>query len=994
MKKILDNHQQFHFEDLNHKKIIQKFLKINDIRLKRVEESISQRASDFLEILPLLFHINHPLLPGFVSTQCPIGIPQYHPDKHARRCARVISKSFEYKHKAYHKYDIFALYMMGSTGTIAYSEKSDFDIWICHREDLNPMAVKELAQKAQKITQWCDEFNLEVNFFLINSENFREGKIDELSSESSGSTQHNLLLEEFYRTSILVAGRYPMWWVVPPQYEKNYNEFVQSALHHRHINESDFINLGSMSNIPAKEFYGATLWHIYKGIDSPYKSILKLLLMESYAKEYPDIQLLSLNYKTIIYQQEKPDINKLDPYIMLINKITEHLVKEQSDKRLELARRCFYLKTNKPLSKLKTTITQKDLIADWRQKLMSQMTTSWNWQKPDIALLDDRKHWDFEQINNEHKDILDALTYSYRQLSDLFRYKKEDVRINKRDLHILGRKLYAAFEKKAGKIEIINHDKSTDIYASHISLHPITLNTKNKTKLTDEQGWSLYLDILLKTNQAIAPIKKSSHLLKLLSWAYFNHLINSQVTFVLPQSVQVLTSNELQHIIQALEKTFPEASPGYASIDELVKPAQLRSNLLILNIGLDPFLQKHLNGSQITTSRTDALNYGAMHENLFMSIDQVYYTSWREVMHNHFREESGLMECLCQYLKWNYQPNNPSAKLLLPTMICCFSSVRSNAISIRIKQLFKDVLTTFYTFNQTYHSHAICRYLISIKESFYLLWQDESGAKYQRIADHKELIRELSYPLTQFSSLILDSQYAGNKVIKLIFEKNKKDHVQLFYQNHNKTADIYIIDNLGSLYHQKVSIEKNSIHINHFILFLDSIIKRICLNDAQCDLFQDLDEEQSSFLVEEEEGVETNNSDIEMQLEVFEIGAKSPQKLVLYDQYEKLQGMPAHFFRIQVIADIDDNGKRVYTIYANEKEFSSFEYGKELYNKVAEEVVATRKNRQTYPIYITDIDLSSKLLDTEGSQSIQITQLLKFKFEIERRLNLAIKNLR
>ncbi|RKZ95968.1 MAG: hypothetical protein DRQ43_04850, partial [Gammaproteobacteria bacterium] len=73
MKNSIDNHQQFHFEDLNHKKIIQKFLKINDIRLKRVEESISQRSADFLEILPLLFHINHPLLPGFVSTQCPIG---------------------------------------------------------------------------------------------------------------------------------------------------------------------------------------------------------------------------------------------------------------------------------------------------------------------------------------------------------------------------------------------------------------------------------------------------------------------------------------------------------------------------------------------------------------------------------------------------------------------------------------------------------------------------------------------------------------------------------------------------------------------------------------------------------------------------------------------------------------------------------------------------------------------------------------------------------
>ena len=123
---------------------IKKFLKINDLRLQRTRESISQRQVDFLKILPLLFHINHPLLPGYTSSQCPTGIPLYNPDREALHCARIISKSFEHKHRAYQKFDIYALYMMGSTGTIAYSEKSDFDIWLCHREDLSPEAVKEL----------------------------------------------------------------------------------------------------------------------------------------------------------------------------------------------------------------------------------------------------------------------------------------------------------------------------------------------------------------------------------------------------------------------------------------------------------------------------------------------------------------------------------------------------------------------------------------------------------------------------------------------------------------------------------------------------------------------------------------------------------------------------------------------------------------------------------------------------------------------------------
>ncbi len=44
-------------------------------------------------------------------------------------------------------------------------------------------------------------------------------------------------------------------------------------------------------------------------------------------------------------------------------------------------------------------------------------------------------------------------------------------------------------------------------------------------------------------------------------------------------------------------------------------------------------------------------------------------------------------------------------------------------------------------------------------------------------------------------------------------------------------------------------------------------------------------------------------------------------------------------------------------------------------------------------IYITDIDLSQELRDSESSHGLQVTQLLKFKQEIERRLNQAIKNL-
>jgi len=973
---------RFFIDNLDHKTILRKFLRINGQKLARTKDSLKARQVDFLQLLPLLYHINHPSLPGFVSTQCPAGIAKYNPDKDSIRLAKKIGKSFDYKRRAYRQYDIHALYFMGSTGTIAYSDKSDFDIWICHRENLSQLELKELQQKNEHISRWCHEFNLEVNFFLVHTDNFRQGKIDQLSSQSSGTTQHLLLLEEFYRTSMLLAGRYPIWWLVPPQFEHDYDAYVENIMHKRLLNPFDFLNFGSVNNIQAEEFYGATLWHIYKGIDSPYKSILKLLLMESYAKEYPDINLLCLQFKQMVYQHDKPDIDKLDPYIMMMSKISQHLSEDKSFKRLELARQCLYIKVNESLTELKNAPSH-----DWRKKIMHQLVAQWQWQHPQLLLLDDRKNWKIHDVSKEHRNIIDALTFSYRKLSDFFRYQNNNIRISKRDLHILGRKLYAAFEKKAGKIEVISHDQEIDLHEAHISLHPISPEQKNK-----ESGWALYVGAISHIDSKTpAPTKKSTHLLKLICWGFFNRVISSKTNFILTKDSKQLQAREIKQVVEALENVFPCTPPGYAGIDALVKPAQLDLNLLFLNIGSDPFLNNHSSGTQIATRQTNALNYGSIHENLLLTIDQILLTSWHEVMVHHFEGEIGLLDCLCQYLQWNYETEiaRTSATPQLPSQVCCFSSVRGASISSGIEQLFNHIINAFHGSENALKT----RYLFAIEQSFYLLWQDEAGARYQKIPDQKELIRELSYPQAHFNSLIIDPDLNELKVLKLLFAHNKENHIQLFYQNHRKTADIYVLDERGSLYHQSTTIEKNNIHINHFILFLDSIINRLSYsNHYHNDSLENiLDGSLIASLSELE--LESELNGIDLPLEVFEIIKKSPGQLALDEQFSKLQSMPMQFFKIQVIADLNKDGSKRYVIYAHDKEFNSFEYGRDIYKQVAQEVIKTRADKQRYPIYITDIDLSPELREAESSHALQATQLLKFKQEIERRLNQAIKNL-
>ena len=196
-----------------------RFLVLNRDRLRRVHASLTPRQRDFIEVMALLFHINHPLLPGYVSRDTPAGIYDYSPSESVIRAAKRMVRSFEYDRRSAARFPIRALYMMGSPGTIAYTRHSDLDMWLCHDSALEQAATELLAEKARRIEVFAAGLGLEVHFFVFDAERFRVGETLSLSDESSGSSQHSLLLDEFYRSSLLVAGLRPLWWRVPARFE-------------------------------------------------------------------------------------------------------------------------------------------------------------------------------------------------------------------------------------------------------------------------------------------------------------------------------------------------------------------------------------------------------------------------------------------------------------------------------------------------------------------------------------------------------------------------------------------------------------------------------------------------------------------------------------------------------------------------------------------------------------------------------------------------------
>ncbi|HEY8159354.1 MAG TPA: class I adenylate cyclase [Methylobacter sp.] len=517
-----------------------RFKLLNQLSKERVQLSLQPRQRVFLELLPLLFHGNFNMLPGFISQATPAGIPEYNPDAQTLNAAKQLATKFNYTRAPSHLYPIEGLFLMGSIGSIAFSKTNDMDIWLCHQSDLSPDAINELQQKASAIEDWTESLELEVHFFLIDSNKFRLGQNTPISTESNGQTQHYLLLEEFYRTAVYIAGKSPAWWLVPPHEEGNYTHYVKHLITNRFIPEHELIDFGGFEAVPAEQFTGATLWHLYKALHAPHKSLLKLLLMECYASEYPQPQWLCRNIKEAVYQGDfmKAD---LDPYLLIYTKVETYLQKANNLERLALARQSFYLKVMGS-----SDITLDAQTRASKEPYIQQIAKSWNWPESTIDSLKQIQSWNVQKAAEEHIVIVQQLTHCYRIIMG---FAKDHAPLNQEsnnDLKLIGRKLHSFLEKKPGKIEIIT---------THAEVHSKenALSIVESSPAAKINGWALYLKyVQMNTAANFEPIQKCRTLIEILCWLVINGLYHKHLLINFNSHSLKMPDSELRSLLRQI----------------------------------------------------------------------------------------------------------------------------------------------------------------------------------------------------------------------------------------------------------------------------------------------------------------------------------------------------------------------------------------------------------------------------------------------------------
>lgn len=915
-----------------------RFTQLNSERLQRIDSALPERQRIFLALLPLLFHVNHPMLPGYINGKTPAGVSGFTPTEADTLLARRITRSFKYSGDVKQSRQIHAIFVMGSAGTVAHSDASDLDIWLCHNPRLSEAGLALLQKKCSKLSAWADELGLEAHFFPMNAEAFKRGEQSGLDSESSGSSQRFLLLDEFYRSAVHIAGRTPLWWLVPSNCENQYDSYTDTLLGKRFIRASEVIDFGCVAHIPASEFAGAGIWQLYKGIDSPYKSVLKLLLLESYTSG--GLPALSLEFKAAVYQGQT-SADQLDAYALIYQRIELYLLKIDDSARLDLARRCFYFKVDKLLSK-----PPHGRAKSWQRQLLERLVAEWHWSPEDICRLDNRRQWKAVQVMRERHALVSQLSASYRLLIEFVRQQGASCSVDKRELQVLGRKLHAAFERKAGKLEWINPGISQDTSEPKLRLQQC------------ENLWQVFNNHT--DSMPSAPIKQGRYFLELLLWCHGNGLLipNSKLEIEAEQSPH--TAQQIMQMRQILQQWLPLPLPSPPH-QVYLAPSNCESVMLWINSDCNPNPSLTDQGLVLTSDHDDPLNFGRDHQNLVASVDLITRSSWNEINSFHFEgQSSALIDALLQLLRLTNSG--------LPNIsVHCFTAHHGKMIGLRIEKLLSDINRHLYHHGKASH----WRFIFSLNTQHYVLQLKRGQPNIKACANRADLLRTLSWPQRHRSPIAIDGHSLIEDPLQAIANSPSNATLQIYYRAYQDShaysgisADIYVLDEMGSLF----SCQQPFWDHQSLLRPLHRFLRRV----LECHTFTD----------------PNHNPDFGVKpIDFYELGPN----FELLRQQVGTDLNPLRGFDIEVSVETDVEGRHRYNIYCEQKEFSSLVDGDQLFNHTAEYILSRRPSGERYPCFITNLDISQCAANIAGDHGLQIIHYLNLKTQLEQQLNSALK---
>ena len=479
-----------------------KFLAYNQFRKDLFSELASADCEAILYLLPWLLSVNEPGVPGYLDRiKAPFRVYGIDQDKEVRSREASFRKRFHVNKRgslikpALGSYTILGLYTIGSVGSVSQTSESDCDIWICiDKNEFDKTAWRQINQKVNLIKDWLDQnLKMPVYFFVSDVTAIRECRFGSVDAESSGSTQQNVLKEEFYRTCMVISGKIPLWWLCyHPRQTIPYDD-AMAAMADDDYWEYDMVDFGDIEKVSRKEYFGSALWQFHKSLSNPLKSIIKMSLLKVLL-DAPNERLMCHRFREGVMAADNGGGRFPDFSVFTMQAIAESC-QQSKPKLLPFLIECLYIRCE---------INPYNRNQRLKNRLAAEFFKNYPLDKERQKVLRSAGAWKFQDQLKFGDRLFKMLLEIYREIAA--NQGRIQSRSDQRDLTIIGRKISAFYLKKDFKVPVLQTPKGG-------------LNISNLSLSLDRDTWRVF-----SGNETDSPLVANRDIVSNIAFLVWNRL--------------------------------------------------------------------------------------------------------------------------------------------------------------------------------------------------------------------------------------------------------------------------------------------------------------------------------------------------------------------------------------------------------------------------------------------------------------------------------------
>ena len=494
------------------------FSNYNVVRMREALRYLSGPKLELFIKIPFLIHMNHPHIQGYVPEPpeaC--GIYNF---KNSGFYKAVLDKKEIPRDIIETKTDIkdpcvLGFYHIGSLGTFTQSAQSDFDYWvIIDKTCFTEQRYYNLEKKLNHIVKFSREnFDQEVTFFIMDQADIRKDSYAGFEAPETMIAPKLFLKEEFYRTFLMIAGKIPVWTILPANIQQGtYDRLVKHLFQQPELTFllKDFLDLGKVEMPSIKDIYQGIRWHICKSKEDPVKALLKATMILSHITDEKNSAMLLCDELKQRFSKAGIDDCESDPYKIVFDRVL-HYHKTHARDGLKLIKNAIFFRL---CSYPKVSLPEP---GSPKKQLIDKYTRTWNISPSEVKKLMSYPNWPEKGKQLLDTTLIQRLAGMYEQINAKGKAIEKDLPpTEQRNMKILNNKVKERLNTESGKIAA-----SSNFLTRHVfSLLLIKKNSTGKWILSAALSNTIHENVF----------HKSEAFLGLVGWIMENRLYRMNKT--------------------------------------------------------------------------------------------------------------------------------------------------------------------------------------------------------------------------------------------------------------------------------------------------------------------------------------------------------------------------------------------------------------------------------------------------------------------------------